>query len=210
MGKKNSSNTKPARVALIGARGYTGQALINLLNAHENMDLCHVSSRELAGQKLKGYEKRDIIYENLTADDVRKMEEKGQIDCWVMALPNGMRIPPEDAQHILKQSKQVSASPLSTQSTLSAATSPSLSTSAPTTASLRPGLMASPNSSTAPSSPAQPASPTQVVTLQAPNLASPLYSHTSPASPPFSAFQGILAQARNPARRTTSRISPTI
>lgn len=53
------------------------------------MDLCHVSSRELAGQKLKGYEKRDIIYENLTADDVRKMEEKGQIDCWVMALPNG-------------------------------------------------------------------------------------------------------------------------
>ena len=89
-GKKNSSNTKPARVALIGARGYTGQALINLLNTHENMDLCHVSSRELAGQKLKGYEKRDITYENLTADDVRKMEEKGQIDCWVMALPNGI------------------------------------------------------------------------------------------------------------------------
>ena len=89
-GKKNSSNTKPARVALIGARGYTGQALINLLNAHEHMDLCHVSSRELAGQKLKGYEKRDITYENLTADDVRKMEEKGQIDCWVMALPNGI------------------------------------------------------------------------------------------------------------------------
>ena len=90
-GTKNSSNTKPARVALIGARGYTGQALINLLNAHEHMDLCHVSSRELAGQKLKGYEKRDITYENLTADDVRKMEEKGQIDCWVMALPNGIR-----------------------------------------------------------------------------------------------------------------------
>lgn len=89
-GKKNSSNTKPARVALIGARGYTGQALINLLNAHENMDLCHVSSRELAGKKLKGYEKRDITYENLTADDVRRMEEKGQIDCWVMALPNGI------------------------------------------------------------------------------------------------------------------------
>ena len=89
-GKKNSSNTRPARVALIGARGYTGQALINLLNAHEHMDLCHVSSRELAGQKLKGYEKRDITYENLTADDVRKMEEKGQIDCWVMALPNGI------------------------------------------------------------------------------------------------------------------------
>ena len=96
-GSKNSSNTKPARVALVGARGYTGQALINLLNAHPNMDLQHVSSRELAGQKLKGYEKRDITYENLTADDIRRMEERGEIDCWVMALPNGVAKPFVDA-----------------------------------------------------------------------------------------------------------------
>ena len=96
-GAKNSSNTKPARIALIGARGYTGQALISLLNAHPNMDLRHVSSRELAGQKLKGYEKRDITYENLTADDVRRMEERGEIDCWVMALPNGVCKPFVDA-----------------------------------------------------------------------------------------------------------------
>ena len=96
-GNKNSSNTQPAKVALIGARGYTGQALISLLNAHPNMDLRHVSSRELAGQKLKGYDKRDIIYENLTAEDVRRMEEKGEIDCWVMALPNGVCKPFVDA-----------------------------------------------------------------------------------------------------------------
>lgn len=92
IGRKNSSNLKPARVALIGARGYTGQALINLLNAHSNMDLRHVSSRELVGQKLKGYEKREITYENLSADDVRRMEERGEIDCWVMALPNGIHL----------------------------------------------------------------------------------------------------------------------
>ena len=96
-GNKNSSNTQPAKVALIGARGYTGQALINLLNAHPNMDLRHVSSRELAGQKLKGYDKRDITYENLTPEDVRRMEEKGEIDCWVMALPNGVCKPFVDA-----------------------------------------------------------------------------------------------------------------
>ena len=96
-GNKNSSNTQPAKVALIGARGYTGQALINLLNSHPNMDLRHVSSRELAGQKLKGYDKRDIIYENLTAEDMRRMEEKGEIDCWVMALPNGVCKPFVDA-----------------------------------------------------------------------------------------------------------------
>ena len=89
-GSKNSSNTRPAKVALIGARGYTGQALINLLNAHPNMDLRHVSSRELAGQKLKGYGKKETTYENLSAEDVRRMEENDEVDCWVMALPNGV------------------------------------------------------------------------------------------------------------------------
>ncbi|KAK2626456.1 hypothetical protein QTJ16_003631 [Diplocarpon rosae] len=97
LGAKNSSNTRPAKVALIGARGYTGQALISLLNAHPNMDLRHVSSRELAGQQLKGYEKRSITYENLSPEDVRRMEEAGEIDCWVMALPNGVCKPFVDA-----------------------------------------------------------------------------------------------------------------
>ncbi|RAL65949.1 hypothetical protein DID88_005610 [Monilinia fructigena] len=68
-GKQNSSNTQPAKVALI----------------------------ELAGQKLKGYEKRDITYENLSPEDVRRMEENGEIDCWVMALPNGVCKPFVDA-----------------------------------------------------------------------------------------------------------------
>ncbi|CCU82643.1 hypothetical protein BGHDH14_bgh00903 [Blumeria hordei DH14] len=96
-GRRNSSNTQPAKVALIGARGYTGQALITLLNTHPNMDLCHVSSRELSGQRLNGYTKRDITYENLSVDDVRRMEESGEIDCWVMALPNGVCKPFIDA-----------------------------------------------------------------------------------------------------------------
>lgn len=107
LGSKNSSNTRPARIALIGARGYTGQALINLLNNHPNMDLRHVSSRELAGQKLKGYDKRDITYENLTPEDVRRMEEKGEIDCWVMALPNGVCKPFVDAIEQVGNNKSV-------------------------------------------------------------------------------------------------------
>ncbi|KAJ9295115.1 hypothetical protein DTO271G3_6285 [Paecilomyces variotii] len=97
LGEKNASNPKPARVALIGARGYTGQALISLLNSHPNMDLRHVSSRELVGQKLKGYDKREITYENLSPDDVRRMAASGEIDCWVMALPNGVCKPFVDA-----------------------------------------------------------------------------------------------------------------
>ena len=61
------------------------------------MDLRHVSSRELAGQKLKGYSKREIMYDNLTHDDVRRMAEKNLIDIWVMALPNGVAKPWVDA-----------------------------------------------------------------------------------------------------------------
>lgn len=97
LGDKNISNNRPSKVALIGARGYTGQALISLLNAHPNMDLRHVSSRELAGKKLEGYDKREIIYENLSAEDVRRMASNGDIDCWVMALPNGVCKPFVDA-----------------------------------------------------------------------------------------------------------------
>ncbi|KIW71501.1 N-acetyl-gamma-glutamyl-phosphate reductase [Phialophora macrospora] len=97
LGAKNSSNSKPSRIALIGARGYTGKALVDLLNRHPNMDLRHVSSRELAGKKLEGYNKREIIYENLSVEDVRQMEENGAVDCWVMALPNGVCKPFVDA-----------------------------------------------------------------------------------------------------------------
>ncbi|KAL8964666.1 MAG: hypothetical protein Q9197_006851, partial [Variospora fuerteventurae] len=96
-GAKNASNSQPATVAVIGARGYTGKALIDIFNNHPHMDLRHVSSRELAGQQLKGYDKRSITYENLSPEDVRRMEEKGQIDCWVMALPNGVCKPFVDA-----------------------------------------------------------------------------------------------------------------
>ncbi|KAI1281275.1 N-acetyl-gamma-glutamyl-phosphate reductase [Xylaria sp. FL0933] len=88
--KKNASNETPSRIGLIGARGYTGQALIDLFNEHPNMDLRHVSSRELEGQELKGYSKRKIIYENLSPEEVAQLDKDGKVDCWVMALPNGV------------------------------------------------------------------------------------------------------------------------
>ena len=96
-GIKFKSKDWPSKIALIGARGYTGQALIELLNKHPNMDLRHVSSRELAGQKLEGYTKRNITYENLSPEDVKRMAEKGEVDCWVMAMPNGVCKPFVDA-----------------------------------------------------------------------------------------------------------------
>uniref|UniRef100_A0A8H7NKU7 Semialdehyde dehydrogenase NAD-binding domain-containing protein n=1 Tax=Bionectria ochroleuca TaxID=29856 RepID=A0A8H7NKU7_BIOOC len=88
LGKKNASNDVPSRIGLIGARGYTGQALVELLNNHPYMDLRHVSSRELAGQELQGYSKRKITYENLDAEAVLQLDS--EVDCWIMALPNGV------------------------------------------------------------------------------------------------------------------------
>ena len=89
--------TEQKRVALIGARGYTGQALTTLLNAHPYLSLSHVSSRQLVGKKLEGYDKSPVIYSNLNTEDVERMEKDGEVDAWVMALPNGAVKPFVDA-----------------------------------------------------------------------------------------------------------------
>lgn len=84
------TTTKKSKVALIGARGYTGQNLISLIDKHPYLELSHVSSRELSGQKLEGYNKDNIVYSNLQVEDIKKLEENQEVDMWVMALPNGV------------------------------------------------------------------------------------------------------------------------
>ncbi|ODV77454.1 bifunctional acetylglutamate kinase/N-acetyl-gamma-glutamyl-phosphate reductase [Suhomyces tanzawaensis NRRL Y-17324] len=94
---KEGTNTKVAKVALIGARGYTGQNLISLIDNHKYLEISHVSSRELEGQKLQGYNKGNIVYSNLQVEDIKKLEENNEVDVWVMALPNGVCKPFVDA-----------------------------------------------------------------------------------------------------------------
>ncbi|TFK50533.1 acetylglutamate kinase ARG6 [Heliocybe sulcata] len=89
--------TEPKRLALIGARGYTGQALTGLLSNHPYLDLTHVSSRQLAGRPLEGYSRTPVTYSNLSVEDVERMEKDGEVDAWVMALPNGACKPFVDA-----------------------------------------------------------------------------------------------------------------
>ncbi|KAK2075395.1 hypothetical protein P8C59_009524 [Phyllachora maydis] len=74
--------------AMLG--NFSRHELIRLLDSHPYLDLCNVSSRELAGKKLEGYSKNELTYDNLSAEDVRDMEKRGEVDCWVMALPNGV------------------------------------------------------------------------------------------------------------------------
>lgn len=87
---RKGTNSKPSKVAIIGARGYTGQNLISMIDSHPYLELAHVSSRELNGQPLKGYKKKEIFYDNLQLEDIKRLEENNDIDVWVMALPNGV------------------------------------------------------------------------------------------------------------------------
>ena len=95
--------TEKKKLALIGTRGYTGQALLNLLPGHPSLELTHVSSRQLAGQEL-GTHTADpgLRYSNLSPADVQQMEQSGEVDAWVLALPNGKSAPFVDG---IKQGK---------------------------------------------------------------------------------------------------------
>ncbi|KAH9855523.1 acetylglutamate kinase ARG6 [Lenzites betulinus] len=90
-------STEQKRLALIGARGFTGQTLTTLLSNHPHLNLTHVSSRQLAGFPLSNYTKAPVNYSALSAEDVERMEKDGEVDAWVMALPNGVCKPFVDA-----------------------------------------------------------------------------------------------------------------
>jgi len=103
LGKKNASNDAPSSIALIGARGYTGSQLVELLNNHPYMDLRYVSSRELAGKEVEGYTKRKVTYVNLSPEELA--EKADGIDCIVLALPNGVCKPFVDALDLAQKGK---------------------------------------------------------------------------------------------------------
>lgn len=96
-----ATDAAPKRVALIGARGYTGRSLVQLINGHPSMELSHVSSRELAGFPLEDYDKSQVYYSNMSLDDLKKLEsgrcDVPPPDAYVMALPNGVCRPFVDA-----------------------------------------------------------------------------------------------------------------
>ncbi|RKP37703.1 Aspartate/glutamate/uridylate kinase [Dimargaris cristalligena] len=99
-----SAAARNARVGLIGARGYTGQEFINLLNQHPSLDLAYVSSRELNGKPLESYTKGSLNYVNIQPEELKDMAN--EVDCWVMALPNGVCAPFVGALQTLPAEKQ--------------------------------------------------------------------------------------------------------
>ena len=85
------------RLALIGARGFKGPTLVDLISGQPHLELTHVSSRQLVGYPLRGYSKASVTYSDLSVKDVERMEKDGEVDAWVMALPNGICKPFVDA-----------------------------------------------------------------------------------------------------------------
>ncbi|KAI8897816.1 putative acetylglutamate kinase [Globomyces pollinis-pini] len=82
-----ATEAKPKKVGIIGARGYTGNELIHLIDTHPSLELVHVSSRELVGKTCVQYKKSQVLYKNIAPSEINDLEP---VDCWVMALPNGV------------------------------------------------------------------------------------------------------------------------
>lgn len=76
------------RVAVIGARGYVGNALIKLLSAHPCTELVAVSSRSAAGtlvcEHVPECNNAELLYQDLQADDMSNLTA----DVVFLALPN--------------------------------------------------------------------------------------------------------------------------
>lgn len=83
----------PTRVALVGARGFTGAELVKLLAQHPHFELAHVSSRSAAGRAV-----RDVIDgapDGLVFSDTQPADvaRHPDIGVWVLALPNAASTP---------------------------------------------------------------------------------------------------------------------
>ena len=76
-------------VGIIGARGYVGGELLELLDPHTGFQVAYVSSRKLAGESVAehvdNYE-GELTYEEVSPEDAADR----QTDVVVLALPNGV------------------------------------------------------------------------------------------------------------------------
>ncbi len=76
------------RVGIVGARGYVGAELVRLIDAHPELTLSAVGSRELAGRPVAdtvpGF-RGPLVFQALAPADLMAVEA----EAWILALPNG-------------------------------------------------------------------------------------------------------------------------
>jgi N-acetyl-gamma-glutamyl-phosphate reductase len=85
--------TTKARVAVVGASGYTGEALVGLLLAHPDVDLVAATSRQLAGKSVAEVFPRFAHHKKATAlkfsdSDAKKIAHDAAVV--FLALPHGL------------------------------------------------------------------------------------------------------------------------
>ena len=83
----------PTRVAIVGASGYSGEELVRLLLNHPQVDLCAVTSRQNAGQRLAQVFPKFASHPKsqglrFSEPDVTSLTQ--QADVFFLALPHGV------------------------------------------------------------------------------------------------------------------------
>jgi len=75
---------KVHNIGLLGGRGYVGQEILKLLDAHPQISLTSIYSSSHAGESVEGYSKGNLVYSSIDLNDL----ELGEEDAYVLALPN--------------------------------------------------------------------------------------------------------------------------
>ena len=93
-----SGSQQKVKVGLLGARGYVGREVVQLLSKHPHMELVVASSRAMRGETVVS--KFDItpssssssVDPNLkfTAVEPEDLHNHANVDVWILALPNGL------------------------------------------------------------------------------------------------------------------------
>ena len=92
---ETSAPAAAARIAVLGASGYTGQEFVRLAAAHPALEVTLVASREHAGkplsQAMPGLDARDRPQRRLVAlEDALAAAGQGECDALVSCLPHGV------------------------------------------------------------------------------------------------------------------------
>jgi N-acetyl-gamma-glutamylphosphate reductase len=72
------------KVGLLGGRGYVGQEVVQLLAQHKYLNISSVFSLTKAGQPLDLNAGSDLIYQDLSIENIVLADE----DAYILALPN--------------------------------------------------------------------------------------------------------------------------
>ncbi len=77
-----------ARIGLIGGRGHTGREILRLISQRQDIELVLASSRDLAGQQVRGIAPEfdtGLLFEAVTPEALGAHD----LDAVILALPNG-------------------------------------------------------------------------------------------------------------------------